>query len=385
MIVAERPPYPMFFVGGIGVIALLSGIGTLAHSFSILLGSAFLAYGIAILLDTFALGYTWWAIDSVMANRPHLRAKLAAHLCVAASVGVQIVTSLSEVRGLQGWALALVRILAPLSLCLVLEMASSHYEDLHRARMAPGRVMEVMREQAARGATGLPVNPKKCAHAVVAAAKANLISIEALTSRIDPDEIAKVPALAALYGVVCTSTDPVRPARQGLTAAPAATSAAATATTPVVAALPNTQPEHPNTSAEHPNTSPVLVPVRQPNTEHAPNVRTAFAEHLPNTEPNTEHPQGVRPNTSPEHPNTQPERPVFAQLSTVEKADRVTALVSQGMSVRAIATALGCSVSTASAWVRKLSTGQHSPTTTVTSPVATERQVGFTLNGGEIR
>lgn len=378
MIVAERPPYPMFFVGGIGVIALLSGIGTLAHSFSLLLGSTFLAYGIAVLLDTFALGYTWWAVDSVMANRPHLRAKLAAHLCVVTSVAVQVVTSVNEVHGLQGWALALVRILAPLSLCLVLEMAASHYEDLHRARMAPGRVMEVMREQAARGATGLPVNPKRCAHAVVAAAKANLISIEALTSRIDPAELEKVPALAALYSVVCTSTDQARPARQP-------------SSVPAVAALPNTQPERPNTPAEHPNTSPVLVPVRQPNTEHVPNVRqpntehlpnvpnvrTAFAEHLPNTEPNTEHPQGVRPNTS-------PERQVFAQLSTVEKADRVTALVAQGMSVRAIATELGCSVSTASAWVRKLSTGQPRPTTTVTSPVASG-QVGFTLNGGEIR
>lgn len=382
MIVAERPPYPMFFVGGIGVIALLSGIGTLAHSFSLLLGSTLLAYGIAILLDTFALGYTWWAVDSVMANRPHLRAKLAAHLCVVTSVAVQVVTSVNEVHGLQGWALALVRILAPLSLCLVLEMAASHYEDLHRTRMAPGRVLEVMREQAARGATGLPVDPKKCAHAVVDAARANLISIEALTARIDPAEIEKVPALAALYGVVCTSTDQARPARQGLTAAPAAP---APFPAPAVAALPNVQTEHPNTPAEHPNTSPVLVPVRQPNTEHVPNVRTAFAEHLPNTEPNTEHPGGVRPNTSPEHPNTQTEHQVFAQLSTVEKADRVTALVSRGMSVRAIATELGCSVSTASAWVRKLSTGQHSPTTTVTSPVATERQVGFTLNGGEIR
>lgn len=371
MIVAERPPYPMFFVGGIGVIALLSGIGTLAHSFSLLLGSTLLAYGIAILLDTFALGYTWWAVDSVMANRPHLRAKLAAHLCVVTSVAVQVVTSVNEVHGLQGWALALVRILAPLSLCLVLEMAASHYEDLHRTRMAPGRVMEVMREQAARGATGLPVDPKKCAHAVVDAARANLISIEALTARIDPAELEKVPALAALYGVVCTSTDQARPARQPSSA-------------PAVAALPNAQTERPNTPAEHPNTSPVLVPVRQPNTEHVPNVRTAFAEHLPNTEPNTEHPHGVRPNTPAEHPNTQPERQVFAQLSTVEKADRVTALVSQGMSVRAIATELGCSVSTASTWVRKLAAGQTSSTTAVTSPVASG-QVGFTLNGGEIR
>ena len=44
---------------------------------------------------------------------------------------------------------------------------------------------------------------------------------------------------------------------------------------------------------------------------------------------------------------------------------------------------MGCSVSTASTWVRRLQ-GQHSPTKTVTRPVASG-QVGFTMNGGEIR
>ena len=203
MIVQQRFPWYMGVTAGVGTIGLVTGVGTLAASFQPMFGVW--SWGAAVLLDLLALALTVWAVQATRNDEPAIAPRSAAHLCVAASVLAQSVTAYQGLSGgTGGWTSAAMHTIPPLVLCLALELIARHYTAQHAQRRAPRRAQETLRVQIAKAATGLPVDLRRCANAVVAAARADVVDVRVLAQLIPSGELEEAPAMRAL----CSVADP---------------------------------------------------------------------------------------------------------------------------------------------------------------------------------
>jgi hypothetical protein len=87
-------------------------------------------------------------------------------------------------------------------------LIARHYTAKHRARNAPRRADETLRVEIAKAATGLPVDLRRCAKAVVEAARAGVVDIRGLARLIPAGELEEAPAMRALCAVVDPATAP---------------------------------------------------------------------------------------------------------------------------------------------------------------------------------
>lgn len=203
MIIAERFPWYMGVTAGVGAVGLVTGIGTLAASFEPMFGPW--SWGAAVLLDMLALALTVWAVQATRTGVPAGAPRASAHLCVAASVLAQAVTAYQGLAGGRGgWTSAVLHTIPPLVLCLALELIARHYVAQHRSRNAPRRAEELLRVQVAKAATGLPVDLRRCANAVVDAARAGVVDVRVLARLVPSGELEEAPAMRAL----CAVADP---------------------------------------------------------------------------------------------------------------------------------------------------------------------------------
>jgi hypothetical protein len=203
MIIQQRFPWYMGVTAGVGTIGLVTGVGTLAASFQPMFGVW--SWGAAVLLDLLALALTVWAVQATRNDEPAIAPRSAAHICVAASVLAQSVTAYQGLSGgVGGWTSAAMHTIPPLVLCLALELIARHYTAQHAQRRAPRRAQETLRVQIAKAATGLPVDLRRCANAVVAAARADVVDVRVLAQLIPSGELEEAPAMRAL----CAVADP---------------------------------------------------------------------------------------------------------------------------------------------------------------------------------
>jgi hypothetical protein len=197
MITMDRMPWHMTAVAGVGAMGLITGCGTLASAFRPMFGPW--AWGVAVLLDLLALSLTVWAIQAVRTGMPFGAPRVAAHGCVVASVAAQAVTAFQGLSGeIGGWTSAILHTIPPLVLCLALELIAHHYVVLYRSKTAPLRAHEILRVQIARAATGLPVDLRACATAVVAAARADVLDVRQMARLIPSGDVEDAPAMKAL-------------------------------------------------------------------------------------------------------------------------------------------------------------------------------------------
>lgn len=218
MMTVERFPWYMGVTAGVGAAGLITGVGTLTAAFRPMFGPW--AIGAAVLLDLLALALTVWAVQATRSGIPAAAPRTSAHICVAASVLAQAVTAYQGLAGgLSGWTSAVLHTIPPLVLCLALELIARHYTAQHRARNAPRRADETLRVEVAKAATGLPVDLRRCAKAVVEAARAGVVDVRGLARLIPSGELEEAPAMRALCAVVDPNTVPnvvaIRHADQG--------------------------------------------------------------------------------------------------------------------------------------------------------------------------
>lgn len=200
MIVQERFPWYMWATAGVGAAGLVTSVGTLAAAFRPMFGAA--AWGAAVLLDMLALALTVWAVEATRSGISAAAPRSAAHLCVVASVAAQATTAYQGLSGgSAGWTSAVMHTIPPLVLCLALELIARHYVARHATQNAPEKAHEVLRVQIARAATGLPVDLRKCAAAVVEVARVDMVDVAVLARLIPSGDLETAPAMRALVAV----------------------------------------------------------------------------------------------------------------------------------------------------------------------------------------
>lgn len=212
MIVRERFPWYMgvtAFVGGVG---LITGIGTLTQAFTPLFGAGW-ALGVAALIDTLAISLTVWAIQAMRGGIPAGLVRLCAHILIGISIVAQAGTSYQGLSGTSGgWTSASAHVIPPAVLGLALELIYRHYAALWRARTAPTRAAQVLREEAAKASVGVAVNERRVQRAVIECARAGTADMMAITDRVSREDLSQSPALDTLLRITAPRELPAAPA-----------------------------------------------------------------------------------------------------------------------------------------------------------------------------
>lgn len=201
IVLKERFPWYMSLTCSVGVISLLTGIGTLTAAFRPMFGVW--ALGAALLLDALALALTVWAIQSVRQGILARPVRLSAHGCILASMAAQATTAASDAAGgAISWVSAVMHTIAPAVLGLVLELIYQHFALKARKDTAPQRAAETMRVQLACAVVGRPVDLGDVQASVIEAARADVIDVRDLAGQLHDEDLLSIPAMRALHSVV---------------------------------------------------------------------------------------------------------------------------------------------------------------------------------------